>query len=172
MLTSKYFIAFLEKAVGIQLSDKKTKIPDNILSRCPRKYKKYFYDNKPDRFIQQLIGRGSSYFCFTVSQIASNYLQPEYAIGSFNRQQFWRNHNPLVAYFKSNENNPPYFVRLKVLNDDHDYSSGELHCVQNKGIVLGHIIFSTNRGDKHPDFDLKHGKLITSDFRVRFERCV
>ena len=169
LLTSRYFALFLEKAVGIQLSDKKTKIPDNILSRCPRKYIRYFYDNKPNRFIQQLIGRGSSYFYFTVSQIASNYLQPEYAIGSFNRQQFWRAHTPIAAYLKSEESKPPYFIRLKVLNDNHDYSSGELHCVQNKGIILGHIIFSTNRGDKHPDYDLKYGKLISSDFRIRFE---
>lgn len=164
-----YFIGFLEKATSCKLKNSVSSMQDSILSRCPKKHLLHFYNKTPSRFVQQLVSRGSNYFYFTLSQIASNYLRPLYTLGCFNREEFWYGHTPFICYFHSEESPLPYCVKIKVLNNYHDYSSAELHCLQHKGVVLGHIVFSTNRGDLHPDWTPTHGKIITTDFRIRLE---
>ncbi len=60
---------------------------------------------------------------------------------------------------------------MLVLNNDHEFGSAQLHCLQSHGTIIGHVVISTNRGDDHPTFDPTHGKISSYDFRIRLEIC-
>ena len=111
------------------------------------------------------MSRGSNYRFSYISRIATNYIRPNYAIGSFNHEYFWYGNIPLIGYF--GEKDDLHTVTLKVLNNNHDYASAKINCVQNKNTILGHVIFVTNRGNKHLSIDTTDGLMITNDFRIR-----
>lgn len=145
-------------------------ISDFYFKFCPEDLKKQFSNNQDNfRFSRQSVSKGSTSINFFISQSASNYLQPEYAFGTLSRELFWDHHCPFVGYIRSKEDDNHYSFKIYTWNNGHKYSSGEINCVQEEGFAIGHIFFVTNRGDTHTIFDNTEGKIVTSDFRLRFE---
>lgn len=168
VIPCEVFLTFIACATGIKLDNTIKNHKTKILSKCPDKYLPYFKNENINRFNQDIISRGNTYRYFVKSRIASNYMQSDFAIGSFNHESFWGSHENFIGYFKSDNVCEPYTIKLDVLNNGHDFSSAELHSVQFKETVIGNIIFSTNFGDIHPDLTPIDGKFLTSDFRIRF----
>lgn len=168
IMTDEYFLDFINICTGKKHSLIPQEIAD-IFLKCPAPYRIMINNPTPNHFIRTQISKGSNAYFFTIAHIASNYLRQEYTIGSFNLEEFWRIHAPIKAYIRSYENETPYIIRLRVLNNNYDFASAELHSVQEKGLVFGHIFLNTNRGNLHQDADITNGKIVTSDFRIRFE---
>lgn len=166
-LPTEQFLFFIQTATR----DNTSPIPNAqtpIISVCPQKYLLYFSSQAPNHFIQHVTSRGSTFGCFYNSRITTNYIQPNFTIGSFNCSEFWSSHIPLVGYLVADNKKQPYQFGLKVINNGHDFSSAKLNSVQYKGNILGHISFYTNRGDSHINLDPTNGIISTHDFRIRF----
>lgn len=167
-ISDEYFLDFVNICTGKKHSLLPQEIADMFL-KCPAPYRIMINNPNPNHFIRTQVSKGSNTYFFTIAHIASNYLRQEYTIGSFNLEELWRIHAPIKAYIRSYENDTPYIIRLRVINNGHDFASAELHSVQEHGFVLGHIFLNTNRGNLHQDADITNGKITTSDFRIRFE---
>ena len=83
-----------------------------------------------------------------------------------NHESFWLGNIPISGYIKNN--NKIYKIRLTVLCDNKPFASAELHSVQYKGTILGHITYVTNKGYFHPAFQFTNGIIKARDFRIRF----
>lgn len=138
----------------------------NELASCPQKYYPYFTNDAPSKFYQRLIFNGYTYPYFAFSLVSASYIQPDYTIGSFNREEFWSERHPVIGYFGNREK--PRCFRVQVLNDGHDFASAALHSVQFYGTILGHITFQTNRGNTHIRWDAPNPQIETDDLRIRF----
>ncbi len=167
-MSDEDFLDFISICTGKKHSALPQEIADVFL-KCPAPYRIMINNPTPNHFMRTQVSKGSNTYFFTIAHIASNYLRQEYAIGSFNLEELWRIHAPIKAYIRSYENETPYLIKLRVLNNNHDFASAELHSVQEYGFVFGHIFLNTNRGNLHQDADITHGKITTSDFRIRFE---
>lgn len=167
-ISEKQFYKFLNIGSGM-ISKNKNDENYSSFTKCPLEYRMHFTKNNPNHFRQKQVSKGANYQFFILSHIASNYLQPEYALGSFSRCEFWKRHTPLIGFIKSNDKKEPYEFRLRVLCDGQDFSSAELNSIQDNGLILGHIFFNTNRGNLHTNLDDTFGKISASDFRIRFE---
>jgi len=167
-ISDDIFYDFLERCLGTK--KKNTLNPEQVsVSKCPVQYQLVANSPSPSRFIREIVSKGSNSHFFTLSHIASNYLQPDYTIGTFNREEMGRIHSPFNGYIKSDTDGNHYNYRIKVLNNGNNFSSAEFHSIQQKGYVLAHIFLNTNRGNLHQSVDITNGKIITSDFRIRFE---
>jgi len=167
-ILDEVFLHFINR--NTRTNDKtKNDIIINDTLKCPAKYRILFDNPTPNHFHRTQVSEGCTSHFFILDHIASNYLQPKYTVGSFNKEEFWANHSPFNGYIKSDENESPYQFRIRVLNNGHDFAAAELHAIQEKGFILGHIFFNTNRGNVHLSLDNIKGKIITSDFRIRFE---
>lgn len=135
---------------------------------CPPQFYPFFSGEKKVEYSQRLISHGAAYPYFACAQIATTYMRPKYSLGSFNREEFWEERRPIIAHFGTRDN--LYSMRVRCLLNTYDFSSAQLHCIQVKNSILGHICFSTNRGIMHMDFDKFDSRAMPmSDFRVRFE---
>ena len=121
-------------------------------SSCPPEFYEYFKGEKLPESTEKIIMKGFNYPFFAFSQVASTYHDDKFVLGTYNREELWNQRRPLIAYIKS-ENGKPYCLRLRCLHDGYDFSSAQLHCVQEKGSVLGVVNFSSNRGDTHIGLD-------------------
>jgi hypothetical protein len=71
---------------------------------------------------------------------------------------YWKTESGVVA------------MRLRCLHDDYDYSSASLFTVQDKGDILGAVVFATDRGDTHISLDrLKNATITAKDLRLRLQ---
>ncbi len=135
--------------------------------KCPEKYRKYFFETE-ERYIQRINSFGYMYPYFAFAQVNTTYMTKEYVLGSFNRSEMWNQIRPLQMFFGDVEHKKS--LRLRVLHDGYDFSSGLLHCVQDKNKILGSIGFSTDRGDRHVSIDtLRDGCFKASELSVSFE---
>jgi hypothetical protein len=82
----------------------------------------------------------------------TTYLDSAFTLGSANRGDFWIQRRPLLAYWGGPER-PAKSIRLRVVKDDYDFSSGLLYSVQERNCVLGLINFRSPGGDKHVSLD-------------------
>ena len=134
---------------------------------CPVKYRKYFFEPQ-EKYIQRINSYGYMYPYFAFAQVNTTYMTKRYAIGSYNRSEMWNQIRPLQMFFGDADNKKS--LRLRVLHDGYDFSSGLLHCVQHKNKLLGSIGFSTDRGDTHISIDtLKDGRFKASELAAVFE---
>lgn len=115
---------------------------------CPKELRGYFSGAKKPESSEKLIMKGFNYPFFAYVQTATTYHADNYTLGSFNREEFWNQRRPLMAYIKG-EGKKPYCFRVSCLHDGYDLSSAQLHCVQEGGAILGAINISNNRGDTH-----------------------
>jgi len=136
-----------------------------LRAKCPKDFFHYFTDlpsprleveafakNKPDR--HDIIG--------------TTYLHPNYTLGSVNIGDLWNQRRPLLAYW--NTYNGVVAMRLRCLHDNYDYSSASIFTVQDKGDILGAVVFATDRGDTHISLDrIKNATIKATDLRIRLE---
>ncbi len=74
----------------------------------------------------------------------------------------------MLAYWKTEAG--VVAMRLRCLHDDYDYSSAGIFTVQDKGDILGAVVFATDRGDTHISLDrIKDATIKAKDLRVRLE---
>lgn len=131
---------------------------------CPEKYRKRFAESQSG-FFQTLNARGFLYPYFSPAQTSSCFVTEEYALGTFNRSEFWNQIRPLKAFLGEKKT----CLRLQVLHDGYDFASAMLHCVQYENRVLGIVNFSDDRGDTHVNLDrIREKKISAGDLRIRF----
>ena len=147
---------WLEKALGGRLGlanpalrgqygDLDTAIHD---LRCPEALAPDFLRPKP-AFHREI---------FRVSPAPSRPVQgatlvgPDYSLGTVNQGDFWVQSRPLLAYF-GGPARPASFIRLRLVKDGYDFSSGLLWTVQQGGNVLALVNFRSPGGDRHPSLD-------------------
>jgi hypothetical protein len=100
--------------------------------------------------------------------IGTTYLAPDYTLGSVNIGDLWNQRRPLLAYWKTEDG--VVAMRLRCLHDDYDYSSASIFTVQDKGDILGAVVFATDRGDTHISLDrIKNATIKAKDLRLRLE---
>ena len=100
--------------------------------------------------------------------VGTTYLHPDFALGSVNIGDLWNQRRPLVAYW--NTPNGPAGMRLRCLHDDYDYSCAGIFTVQDKGDVLGAVVFATDRGDTHISLDrIQNATIRAGDLRLRLQ---
>ncbi|MHC4569541.1 MAG: hypothetical protein ACYTE3_27765, partial [Planctomycetota bacterium] len=87
---------------------------------------------------------------------------------SVNIGDLWNQRRPLLAYWKTDDG--VVAMRLRCLHDDYDYSSASIFTVQDKGDILGAVVFATDRGDTHISLDrIKNATIKAKDLRLRLE---
>ncbi len=100
--------------------------------------------------------------------IGRTWLHPDFSLGSVNISDLWNQRRPLVGYWQTSVG--PAAVRIRCLHDGYDYASATLLTVQDKGDVLGAVLFATDRGDTHISLDKIAGATIQArDLRVRLQ---
>ena len=115
--------------------------------------------------LKKRIRKGFCYPWFDPCVTDTTYSEEKFTIGSFNRSELWNQIRPLTAYVRVDED--VVRVRVQVLHDFYDYSSANLHCVQHKANILGHVGFSVDRGDTHINLDMIDGSIHAKDMRLR-----
>jgi hypothetical protein len=99
--------------------------------------------------------------------IGTTWLHPDVSLGSVNCGDLWNQRRPLVAYWNTAEG--PAALRIRALHDGYDYASASLFTVQDRGEVLGAVVFVTDRGDTHISLDRISGSITATDLRLRLE---
>ena len=102
------------------------------------------------------------------SIVGTTYLHPYYTLGSVNIGDLWNQRRPLVAYWKAAGG--PAALRLRCLHDGYDYASAGIFTVQDRNVVLGAVVFATDRGDTHISLDrIRDATIRARDLRVRLQ---
>ncbi len=138
----------------------------NFRDICPKKYKPYFDGTKQNNYIQQIVSQGSTYPYFLYSHTATTLLNPNYAIGTFNRGECWDEQASFLGNFGTKES--PFFIKVTAIHDGFDFASAQLSMIQDYNYVIGHTTFATNRGDRHIEYDKTYGTITAKDLRIRF----
>ncbi len=100
--------------------------------------------------------------------VGRTYMHPDFSLGSVNIGDLWNQRRPLVGYWQSPGG--PVAVRIRCLHDGYDYASATLLTVQDKGDVLGAVLFATDRGDTHISLDkIANATIRARDLRVRLQ---
>jgi hypothetical protein len=100
--------------------------------------------------------------------VGTTYLHPQFALGSVNIGDFWNQRHPVIAYWDTPAG--PAALRLRCLHDDYDYASASIFTVQNKGDILGAVLFATDRGDTHISLDkIPNATITAKDLRLRLQ---
>ena len=151
------FVPESEMAVSLDAHRLRAKCPKDLFHYftdlpSPRLQVEAFAKNKPDR--HDIIGK--------------TYLHPDYTLGSVNIGDLWNQRRPLLAYW--NTDNGVVAMRLRCLHDNYDYSSASIFTVQDKGDILGAVVFATDRGDTHISLDrIRNATIKATDLRIRLE---
>ncbi len=98
----------------------------------------------------------------------TTFLHPEYALGTVNQGDFWRQKRSIIAYWGTPEK--PAYLHVRFLHDGYDYTSAMVFNVQYKGDLLSSVVFATDYGDTHPSLDrVRDATIKAKDLRLRFE---
>jgi hypothetical protein len=134
-------------------------------AHCPDEFVHYFTELPEPRLEIETFARNAG---DAHDVIGATYLHPAFTIGSVNIGDLWNQRRPLLAYWKTNAG--VVAMRLRCLHDDYDYSSASLFTVQDKGDILGAVVFATDRGDTHISLDrLKNATIKARDLRLRLQ---
>jgi len=115
---------------------------------CPVKYRQRFSTlprqelEKTDRFIQT----------DTHSVCGTTWMNQEVTLGSINHECFWTQRRPLLGYWLDGKKQIA-ILRLRLLKDGKDFSSGGLLNVQSGNKILTGIRTYVDRGDYHIHLD-------------------
>lgn len=96
------------------------------------------------------------------------YLAPAFTLASIAHGDLWNQRRPVLAYWGSAD--APSWLRLRLLVDGYDFSSGYLFTRQQQGTLLAVATSVTDRGRTHICLDPIHdGQLTFHDWRLRLE---
>jgi len=136
-----------------------------IRPECPEELLRYFTELSEPRLEVETFARNSA---DQHDIIGTTYLHPDFTLGSVNVGDLWNQRRPLLAYWKTEAG--VVAMRLRCLHDGYDYSSASIFTVQDKGDILGAVVFATDRGDTHISLDrIKEATIKAKDLRVRLE---
>ncbi len=134
-------------------------------ARCPDEFLHYFTELPEPRLEIETFARNTG---GKHDIIGTTFLHPDFTLGSVNIGDFWNQRRPLLAYWKTASG--VVAMRLRCLHDDYDYSSASLFTVQDRGDILGAVVFATDRGDTHISLDrLKNATIKARDLRLRLQ---
>lgn len=158
-----------KRATGVDLISDEDMTPENLLysPKCPEELTHYFTENHSEDY-SILYTRGNNYPWFNQPIIDSLYMTDDYTIGSFSLMDGWNQRSSLAAYF--GDRKEKCCIRLRILHDFYDFSSGATATVQHKGSAITVANFHTNHGDTHVDLDpIINNTIRAKDLRVRFQ---
>jgi len=136
-----------------------------LAARCPDEFLHYFTELPDPRLEIETFARNAG---DRHDIIGTTFLHPDFTLGSVNVGDLWNQRRPLLAYWKTEDG--VVAMRLRCLHDDYDYSSASLFTVQDKGDLLGAVVFATDRGDTHISLDrLKNAAIKAGDLRLRLQ---
>ena len=159
---------FLDDSTKKIIADATNNILRTSTTLCPPKFYPFFSDEKYIEYSQRLISNGTVYPYYTYPLVATTYIRPKYAFGTFNRMELWEEYKPFIAHFGTQSN--PYSIKVACNVNGSSFSSSHLFCLQVKNSALGHVCFSTNRGLHHiSDKQYTDGKIKTTDLRIRYQ---
>lgn len=102
--------------------------------------------------------------------IGTTWMTSDITLGSINRECFWTQRRPLLAYWKASDASNA-ILRLRLLREeDKDFSCMGLHNVQDRDKILSGIKPLTDRGDYHIHLDRPANGIFTfSELSLRYE---
>ncbi|MBN2315562.1 MAG: hypothetical protein JXM79_16660, partial [Sedimentisphaerales bacterium] len=134
-------------------------------ARCPDELLHYFTELSEPRLEVETFARNAG---DKHDVIGTTFLHPDFTLGSVNIGDFWNQRRPLVAYWHTSSG--VIAMRLRCLHNGYDYSSASLFTVQDRGDILGAVVFATDRGDTHISLDrLKNATIKAKDLRLRLQ---
>jgi len=129
--------------------------------RCPEEYRSLF-TTPEERRVHDRYGEAGGR-----PLTATTHLTEGVALGTFDRSITWDQRRPVVAHVDND--GAPTFVRLRVLKDGRDFSSGVTTAAQGRGNAVVGVNFATDGGDFHPSLDPTEGSVDVEDLRLRIE---
>ena len=134
---------------------------------CPKELLHYFNESHNEDY-SRLFTRGSNYPWFNQPNVDTLYMEEDYTLSSFSLMDCWNQRSLLNSYIGNREEK--CCIRLRVLHDNYDFSSGAVATVQHKNAAISVVNFHTNHGDTHVDLDpIVDSTITASDLRVRFQ---
>lgn len=158
-----------KRATGVDLIADEDMLAEDLLYTpvCPEELRHYFSENHNEDY-SKLFTRGNNYPWFNQPDIDTLYMTEDYTLGSFSLMDGWNQRSLLTAYM--GDRNEKCCIRLRVLHEFYDFSSGAVATVQNKGSAVTVVNFHTNHGDTHVDLDpIVNNTIKAKDLRVRFQ---
>lgn len=99
----------------------------------------------------------------------TTWFSPGACLGSVSRSSMWVQRNPLVGYWKTDQESAVTF-RVRFLNEGRDFASMEIRSDQMENRVLSIFTPLKKRGDWHRSLDRPaDGVFQTQEFRLRYE---
>lgn len=137
--------------------------------RCPPDLVSYFRELKaPREVIEEFIKPTSAGYVPKNAVIGTTWLHPQFALGSVNRGDLWKQRRPLLAHWGTREKTT--YLRVRFLHDGADFCSALVFSAQHEGRVLSSVVLACNGGDTHPLHDrVKNATIQAEDLRLRFE---
>lgn len=131
----------------------------------PRTEVEVFFERGQDRMNGMGNRRGG---LSAMDIVATSYLHPAFALGTFNFMDFWEQHRNLMAHWGTPEKTT--YLTMRCRNQEHGFCSAVFTSAQEGGNVLVAVSFATNHGDRYIDLDpLTNRPLRTDSLRVEFE---
>lgn len=165
MLVEDSFYDILHQCTNGKISGGK-RLPNRdvkIKHVIPDKLLHYFIDN-----INQQRTEIDTFEIDTPQVTGHTFFTKDYVLGSASHSCMWVQRRPFTAYWGTR--NSPSYMRVRLLHDFYDFSSGLIQTVQEKNRTLSAITFMKDGGDKHISIDrISNGIFRAKDLRIRIE---
>ena len=136
--------------------------------KCPEKIKHYFTDPNRETEFRRILTYGHCYPYLQWPLIDTQYIKPQYTLGSFNGMDGWNQHINVVSYI--GDKNKKICIRMRVYHDGYDFAAAFLSTAQDKGTAMTVVNFRTDKGDTHDNLDpIIDAKIKAKDLRVRYQ---
>ncbi len=136
--------------------------------KCPEEIKPLFTDEKKETEFRRILSLGHTYPHLGWHHVDTQYIKPEFTLGSYSGMDSWNQHHNVVSYIGTREKK--CCIRMRAYHDGYDFASAYMNTVQEKGTAMTLINFHTNRGDTHHDLDpIIDSKIKATDFRIRYQ---
>lgn len=100
--------------------------------------------------------------------VATTWITPEVSLGSINHQDTWNQRRNVLAFWGTA--NAPSCLKVRLIYDGYDLSTGAIWTRQDKHRVLGALTFATDGGGKHLSLEkLENGTFEAEELALRFE---
>lgn len=137
--------------------------------QCPRKSARLFGKLEAARqVVEAFVQADATKDGERVPVIGTTWLHPYFTLGTVNRGDLGSQRRPFLAYWGMPS--APRFLRVRLLKDDADFSSGLFFSVQHEGFALAVVTLCTDHGNSHPVLDpIKDGTVKAASLKLRFE---
>lgn len=132
-------------------------------ARCPEDLEPYFIAvTEPRSIVERVVKREP------LSHVASTYITADVSLGSINHQDMWNQRRNVLAFWGTAD--APSCLKVRLIYDGYDLSTGAIWAQQQENRVLGVITFATDGGGKHLSLEkLENGTFEASELALRFE---